>query len=234
MRKLLTAFAVVFVSAALGFADADSRWGIDTNSDGTNEINVNAAGVLSMPGGLMKCHEYWYNPPAASTITVAHTVSLTTAAVAISTTITAITNMAKPLSIRCSFDTTTGSSNVRGNVVITGFDAMGEAQTETMDINSLTVAESSGAYSSITSIKYTITANADGAGCSNLYCNAGPGRLLGFANKVTSSDDIIKVVENGTHTTAYTINTTWNTIDFVTDPNGSSYYEAWYTVQTSQ
>ncbi len=116
-------------------------------------------------------------------------------------------------------------------LVVTGINSLGEADTETITISTHSMTsptEGNKAWLSITSLALggsgTITF-ASGASCANVTVAIGTKNKIGLPFDLTYASEIKKVLENKAVSTTYSVNTTYDTIDFATDPNATINYQ---------
>jgi len=124
------------------------------------------------------------------------------------------------------------TSITAGTVTITGTDLRGNTVSEI--ITGIATASSltySGdiAFATITSI---VLSDFVGATQTNDTLKIGNGKIFGLSNELDDSNDVTKVIENETDSTTYTVSTTYNTIEFAADPDGSKNYAVYYKSKT--
>jgi hypothetical protein len=71
------------------------------------------------------------------------------------------------------------------------------------------------------------TAGSEGDSSATVNIYVGTGNKIGLANDINLVSDVYAVNEAGSRVTAV-VNTTHDTIDFVTDGDGSNDYDVWY------
>jgi hypothetical protein len=171
----------------------------------------------------------WVDLPAASTASVLSTVSIATATlVANGTSYTLAaadyTDIVFPrnLTVDVAFSSGEATTTVTGNLVITGLDQFGKNNTETISI-STNSANGVVTWSTVTTLQFSNVTIA-GASVANASLSVGSGNVIALPDNIQSSSDIIKVIENGATSTTYIVNTTYDSIDFASDPDGSKDY----------
>ncbi len=144
-------------------------------------------------------------------------------------------DMVTPRNIQIVFCSTaplvTAQMHSTATVVVAGKNTRGEAISETITAheNSSTSIPGLNAFSTITSFTITgatVTFNA-GYAATSVGFNIGPGTKIGLPADLDSSTEVLKVIENGALSTAYTLNTTYDTIVFASAPDGSKNYTAY-------
>ncbi|MGA2875357.1 MAG: hypothetical protein ABSE82_07435 [Nitrososphaerales archaeon] len=115
--------------------------------------------------------------------------------------------------------TAPATAAVVGSAFVQGVDCMGIARSETISV-STNVATGVWAYSSVTSVTFTITS------INNLPVSLqiGSGNAIGVPAMLDSTSEILKVIENKALSTSYTYSTTYNTITFAAAPDGTKNY----------
>jgi hypothetical protein len=117
------------------------------------------------------------------------------------------------------------------SITIAGTLSTGEAGTETKALADLTVGSTdlNEAWSEIDSI--TID-SVSGAGAGDTI-DIGWGKKFGLSNAISADSDIIKVNEDydDADVDDLTISTTYNTVQFETDPNATHDYQVWYVTE---
>lgn len=124
------------------------------------------------------------------------------------------------------------SATLTATCYIRGLDALGRSTYTYQTVvttNNAAVGVGNIAWSYISSM--TITATSSGTVVidgNKVDIQIGTGEKIGLVNDLDSTTDIYHVNEAGTVTTTYTANSTYNTIDFVTDGNSSRDYDVRY------
>lgn len=126
---------------------------------------------------------------------------------------------------------TDGDASVTAlQITITGTLATGETeQTEIVDMDDLAVGSTdlNEAWAHIDSI--TVDSVTGGAAADKI--DIGWGKKFGLGNSIDASSDVIKVNEDNDDSgvSDATLSTTYNTIQFETDPDAAHDYQVWYT-----
>jgi len=210
-----------FGSVQIGVDDSDTEFG-----DGTIYVRE---GIINSEQVIIDLAD-----TSATAFQNATSVSTTTL-VASATTYTLakgdFTNIIYPRNVIAKVDFAAGvaTTTVTGTCLITGTDARGNAQTETLTISTTSVTGDR-AYNSITSITWTVTAISGRTNTGNALLDVGSGNKIGLRNNITAAGDIQKVIEAGALTTTYTLSTTYDTITFVNAGDGSKDYHILYNV----
>lgn len=120
------------------------------------------------------------------------------------------------------------TTTVTGSVVVTGFGARYQALTETVVV-STTAAQTSNAFSSVTSTAWTVTAVSGRVDTDNALLKMGSGDALGIPANLQAAGDLYKAIEAGALaiSTGYTLDTTVDTYTPETVTDGSNNYELW-------
>lgn len=238
MKKLLLSLVVLMfvVSVAKVYAASEGRANKDMFATGQNqEFKVDEYGVpVSSPAGVIAVHETFNAIATASS----DTYRLCTLTVATATFVSGGTTWTlasgnyvnKPhgrnITIKADFSTGIATAAVVGAGLVTGTDLRGNSQTETIVFSTVaTLGVGVRAWQSVTSIACTGTVS---SAATAIGFAVGTGNVIGLANNIIKSDNIRKVIENGALTTTYAANAAYDTIDFVTDGNGTIIYEVWY------
>ena len=124
------------------------------------------------------------------------------------------------------------TSITAGTVTIVGTDIRGDAVTETITgIVAATTLSYAGdvAFATITSINVT-----GFVGCTqtNDTIKVGMGDIYGLTCELYASGDVKQVIETGIDSTAYAVDTTYNTVDFDDVADASSHYSIFYESKT--
>ncbi len=254
MKKILLALVLSSILGIVSYAAIGdiASWGTNTGGDNALTVdssgNTNVKGALAVTGaatfdstitasaGFMNYTQTFIDPATASA-TAYDTASIsTTTLVAGATTLTLAngdyTDMIHPRNVVAVIDFATGiaTTTVAGTLLITGVNTRGTASTESLTV-STNSATGSVAWSTITSLVWTITSVTGRESAENANLKLGSGVKMGIDNDVTAAADITKVIEAGSLTTTYTLNTTYDTISFVTAPNGSNDYTVRHKVE---
>lgn len=228
MRK---AILFLFLLAGMGYSAIGDRFSVDgfrIDSDG----DVIMTGQLQNTSGVVNVKQEFVAPVAKSTFSVRE-ISISTASLVGSTTTTGgITQPAACRNIRivAAFGTSTATSTITGSSVLTGYDARGESQTETISF-STTTGTGVKAWSKISSFVTTISTYTTATGVeSTCKISIGTGDTLGLNNDITSYTDVYKIVETQADVTptSSNISATYNTYTPADVPDGTSNYEVHY------
>lgn len=119
-----------------------------------------------------------------------------------------------------------------GTVTIVGTDIRGDAVTEVITgIVTATTLSYAGdvAFRTITSITVS---GFTGATQTNDTIKVGCGDIYGLTCELYATADVLQVIETGVDSTAYTVDTTYNTVDFDDVADASSHYSIMYESKT--
>jgi len=112
---------------------------------------------------------------------------------------------------------TTGQ--ISGTVVVNGVDHKGNVTSETFTMTyGSNTTTGNVAWRTITSYDVAITTNAQFVSDTNVYVQFGYGNKFGLLSNLADSSEIMTILENGALSTTYTVDYTYDTIDFATDP----------------
>ena len=182
---------------------------------------------------MISMHESWTNPPAASSKAVS-TVLITTAtcpAGVYTLNMTNITQHFPARTIGVSFDTDTEST---ATVTFSGYNAKGDAVSESVTCVLGKINYTSNAFSVIDTSP-TVTFSA-GTAAATLWFNVATGVKLGLCANIDAIADVYLIKENATgiryNNSSVTVDATYDTVDFVTDPAGNS-IEIWYRANSN-
>jgi len=180
-----------------------------------------------LPGGkLIQISDNFVALPTASTTgRMTTTVSTTTLISAATSWTTTITEASEPRNVTVDV-TTTSVTAMAGTFVIEGTNHRGNSTTETLTINSTNTVTGAVAWRTIDTATLTMTTITSASG--DMTINIGTGDKIGLGNELAYADDVAFVDEDGTQTTTYTANATYDTIDFATDGNGTRNYKVYY------
>lgn len=240
MKKHMLGILLMFIPCAI-FAAIGEMWSVGSNTAGDDAATVDSSGnmnvknnltvtgTLTVDGGLVNARDVFNDVPAASDNGYFDVDIATTALVAAATTYTGtkITQPYKSINVTavCTFDLGVATTTVAGSLVTTGVNARGVPTTETLAI-STTNATGNVAWSSITSLAWTITSITGREYAMNASLQVGPGLKLGLSNAIAAADDVLGVMfdDSGTTTndTTYTASTTYNTIQTTTAGDGTT------------
>ena len=245
MRKLLL-ILVLMIAPYIVFAGTTN---FDSNAAplttntwdlGTSALKWKAIHISSgINGGIIQSQS-WVTPVIASSNTVYSVKFTTTALQGISsTTVAGITRMAtsRNVTVSCDFSLYNAVSDtqvVNGNVTINGVDNKGNTVSEIIISSNGTEIAGNVAWSYINSITHNITfGQSTKVYTAGVVVNVGLGTKIGIAGDINYQTDILLVNENGTsikyNNSSLSINTNYDTIDFVTDfPGTAVYYSILY------
>ena len=245
MKKLLIGLGVIFLFSSITFADGQptttgyvSGKVVGSLADleasgvtvGASDLLVGdeltVIGTFTMPNGILNVTDVFDDVPAAGTADHFDFDITTTTLVAGTTSISggAITDPIIPMNVTAQvlFDVGNTTAAVASTLTIIGYDARGEAQTETISV-STTAASGVKAWSDFTSFAYsnsTVTGRATVDVGTDASLQIGIGTILGLGNSITASGfirdsgDVIWAQLNDSGTTTAddaTCNTTYNT-----------------------
>jgi len=224
MKKIILSIFGLFVFASFGLA-AETKQSF----------------VYNLPADvcLLNAMDNWENLPAVSTAAVLNSVSIATATLTSGTTIYTLaaadfTDIVFPRNITADIAFATGESTttVSGSLIVVGKNQFGVSATETLAISTNAVAGNV-CWSTITSLTYSGFTITD-ASESTCTLAVGTGLKIALSNNIQNTTDAIKVIEAGATSTTYTMNTTYDSIQFASAPNGTSDYYVYYNARTNK
>jgi len=195
--------------------------------------------VWNLPNGVCMSNslDTWVDLPATSSATILATTSISTATLVASGTSYTLaaadyTDVIFPrnLIVDVYFAVGEPTAVVTGNLVVTGYNQLGKSVSETIAISTNSAAGVI-AWSTVTNLEFTDVTATNTLGDASL--SVGVGTKIGLSNNIQNSADILKCIENGATSTTYTLSTTYETIDFASDPNGTRDYFLYYTNRTN-
>jgi hypothetical protein len=224
MRKYILGLICLFVFASLAFSAGSTKrdwvWNQpdDVSLGNTQQVLIDLS--------------------AASTTTIRSTIAIaTTTLVANGTSYTlaggGLTDVIFPRNLVADVYVSSNESTavITGSLLVTGKNQFGESATETisMSTNSATGVV---CWSTITSLVFSgFSVVTD---TPNVSLSVGVGNKIALANNIEETGDIIKVIEAGATSTTYVLNTTYDSIDFASDPNATSDYYIYYIARTNK
>lgn len=240
MKKIVIALIAPLVFGSIALAEP-TRFGSDNgvviggqSDQGTVTVG---AGQLFVTNPTLNAPVIYLAPATASATAYENATSIsTTTLVAGATTLTLAnadyTDIITPRNVVAvvSFAVGKATTTVAGTLLVTGKNQRGESATETLTV-STTSATGSVAWSTITSLKWTITSITGRVDTDNALLDVGSGTKIGLPANLNASTEVLKVIENGSLTTTYTLSTTYDTITFVNAPDGSKNYQVWLKPQ---
>ena len=124
---------------------------------------------------------------------------------------------------------TDGNASVTAiSITIAGTNSEGESDTETFSFSDFAAGTATGnvAFAEVDSVTINSVTGAEAADKLDL----GWGKKFGLLNDISAASDIIKVNENNDDADVddLTISTTYNTVQFETDPDAANDYQVWY------
>lgn len=201
--------------------------------------NLGIGGKLDVQSGILNVHETFIDIAAASQ-TAYCDVDISTATLIAATTTQTLANadytdIITPRNVTAvvTFDTGVATTTVTGTLTVTGTTTRGTSTTESITV-STTSATGNIAWRTITSLAWSITAISGRADSTEASLQVGSGNKIGLSNDITAAGDVYKVIATGAleSSSSYTLSTTYDTIDFSDDPDGSSDYEVYYKADT--
>jgi hypothetical protein len=115
------------------------------------------------------------------------------------------------------------------SITIAGTNSEGESESESFDFDDFTAKTATGnvAFAEVDSV----TINSVTGAAAGDVLDLGWGKKFGLLNDISAESDIIKINENNDDADVddLTISTTYNTVQFETDPDASNDYQVWYT-----
>ena len=226
MRKIIISLVMVFALACASFA-----------AKGTTKRDF----MFNLPDDINwgTYQQVDIDIPTASTTSILathaiDTTTLTGATTAYTLALGDITDIILPrnLVVDASFSTGEATTTVTGSMVIAGMDQFGISATETLAVstNSATGAVAWSTLLSLTFSDFVIS----GASTGTINLSVGTGNKIALMNNIRTSGDVLKVIEAGATSTSYVLNTTYDTIDFATDPDASNDYYTYYIGKTQR
>lgn len=255
MKKILACFSIL-MSFTLAQAAIGDRWTI-TDDGGSDIIRITNDGVMTPAKstvdlgnssfGFSEINVSSYTKPIVvseyfSDIVTASTFSVYTTGGAGISTATAtryfgtasLTQPGEARNVQCTakFDTGLSTQSATITWVVAGVNSLGDSVTETLTSTAPMTVVGNWAYTYISSISFTMTGLSETSNA-NICLDMGTGNKLGLAGKIVSTSDVFGVKEATVLKSvgSETISTTYNTIDFITDGNGSNDYKVWYKIR---
>ena len=175
--------------------------------------------------------QLFFSAPATASVTSqanAIAISTTTLVAATSTWLLSdggYTDIIVPRNISASVTFAAGiaTTTVTGKLTVNGLDQFGVSMSEDITLSTNT-ANGVKAWSTVTSVVWTITAITGRLNTGNALLNLGTGVKIGLPAVITDSNMVLKVIENNALSTTYTLDKTYYTITFASAPNGSQNY----------
>lgn len=124
------------------------------------------------------------------------------------------------------------TQNFFATATVTGINGLGLNDSESI-LFSTTSAAGNVAWSRVDSI--SVVSSSVSALAANIIITVGTGVKIGLSNAIGNAGNIYKLVEAGSNVApaSATISTTYNTITFVSAPDGSKDYDVWYHAERS-
>ncbi len=205
----------------------------NTRDLGTSSLKWRTIYSSGIAGGIIQSQS-WVDMAAASSITV-FSVAFTTTTLTTGTTVwtQAITSPATPRNITAGFDfsaynAVAGTQVVNGTVSISGMDNHGNTLTEVIVSSRVEIAGNV-AFVRVDTITINVTfGQSTNQYTAGVYANIGMGSKIGIAGDLNYATDLISVNEAGTNikynNASLSLNTNYDTINFVTDADASNDY----------
>lgn len=235
MKKLI----ILFLILILGIVTVSD---VDAKRSKKTFLGDLPNGQLFSSNVYENAHEIWIDIPTADTDVVKSVMQISSSTLlAAATTWTSvnsdITQNAYPrnvVAVIVSSAADTADITITGSLVVTGLDSKGIATTDTLTI-STNSATGNVAFSTMSSVALTVTACSGGV-ATELNVSIGTGVKIGLANNIVAVSDIYKITIDRVDSpnASQTINVTYDTIDFTTDPNSSRDYDAWLKHKTRE
>jgi hypothetical protein len=188
---------------------------------------------------LSNTMDNWVDLPAASTTSVLNSVSISTQTLVTNTTsytlaLGDITDVVFPRNVVAdtAFSSGESTTTVSGVLTITGIDQFGRSQTEALVVSTNSVTGSR-IWSNITQLSFTgftITGSSE----DNIILSVGTSTKIGLSNNIKDSNDIVKVIEAGSTSTTYTLNSANDGIIFASAPDNLKDYYVYYLNRTNK
>ena len=232
MKRISIFILTLIISVSVVYAGTTTPASDYTFHDGY-DLTLQGSGVLTVGNGIVNVKQEFI-APAAKAETAVLSIALTTGTfVGSTTTATAFTIPAvcRNLVVKSTFTLFSGTATTTGYLVISGNDARGEAQTETINFSTAT-GTGVKAWSSITSLTAIVSAYTVGVSPTVQVAgiHIGTGDVLGLSNAISAYTDVYKIVETAVDVTpsASNISATYNTFTPADVPDGTSNYEVHY------
>lgn len=222
-------FSIIVALVALMAACACPSFAIVRHN--TTISGTNGAGYLMSPTVI---DQVWLAPATASATVFKSAVSVSSASLVTGSTAWTLAvadfgDIVSPRNVVAKLTYSAGTSTTTASAVlfISGYNQEGAATTESITFSTITTqGVGNVAWSSITSM--TVAGYSGNNVDANVLISIGNGVQMGLVDNVSSSADIIKVLENGAVSTTYTVNYLYDTITFATAPNSSNNKEVIY------
>jgi hypothetical protein len=202
-----------------------------------NQFLVRSDGSILSSGGVVNCYQEWNNPSVSTTVVYLNVKVATTTLISGGSTYSnvvqptgspALSNVGRCISAAFNFDVGNGTHTaMAGTLTITGISSRGNLVSEVVTLSS-GMAFSNYGYVTINSLVVVMTSCAGELAQTTVNVFVGYGDKIGLINDVINSADVYKVTEAGVNTTTYVVDPTYDTIDFVTNPDNTSDYQVYY------
>lgn len=206
----------------VGLGSSTKPWASLSVSSFTNPINTK---------------DTWSDVPTASSFTI-YTMSIASGVIFLADYtigVDGITQMQTGRTVQASmvFTGAGSATYLRGTVLVHGVNTKGVAVSETIAISTGNTAYySNNAFLYISSFTARLTYKNTSA-TTSIFLNVGSGEKLGLSNDVITNTDVYGIREGTALVSpgSVVVDTDYDTVDFVTDPNDSNEYEVYYKIR---